>query len=111
MSLIQHRAGEAILAGEPILTISEAEPGDVVAYVSEGQLSDIHENMEVKLIQNGKEPKVVSSQVVYLGPGMELMPERLWRNPNIPQWGRPMLIKIPPSLDLVPGELVGIRGL
>ena len=109
--LILHRAGEAILAGEPILTISEAEPGDVVAYVSEGQLSDIHDNMEVKIIKMGKEPMVVSSQVVYLGPGMELMPERLWRNPNIPQWGRPMLIKIPPSLDLVPGELVGIRGL
>ena len=111
VSLIQHRAGEAVLAGEAILTIAEAEPSEVVAYVSEGQLSDIHENMEVKLIKNGKEPKVVSSQVVYLGPGMELMPERLWRNPNIPQWGRPVLIKIPPSLDLVPGELVGIRGL
>jgi len=109
--LILRRAGETVLAGEPILTISEAEPSEVVAYVSEGQLSDIQENMEVKLIKMGKETKVVSSQVVYLGPAMELMPERLWRNPNIPEWGRPMLIKIPPSLELVPGELVGIQGL
>jgi len=40
-----------------------------------------------------------------------LMPERLWVNPNIPEWGRPILIKIPPGLELVPGELVGVRGL
>jgi hypothetical protein len=38
------------------------------------------------------------------------MPQRLWRNPNIPQWGRPVLIDIPPGLSLVPGEVVGIRG-
>jgi multidrug resistance efflux pump len=111
VSLIQHRAGEAVLAGDPILTIMESEPNEVVAYVSEMQLSDVKENTKVVLVKNGKRPKVVNSQVVYLGPAMELMPERLWRNPNIPQWGRPVMIKIPPNLDLLPGELVGIRGL
>jgi hypothetical protein len=39
------------------------------------------------------------------------MPERLWRNPNLPQYGLPVLIKIPPGMELVPGELVGVRGL
>ncbi|MHC4483362.1 MAG: hypothetical protein ACYSW4_07410, partial [Planctomycetota bacterium] len=55
--------------------------------------------------------QVAASQVVYLGANIELMPQQLWQNPNIPEWGRPVLIKIPPGPELVPGEVVGIRGL
>jgi hypothetical protein len=39
------------------------------------------------------------------------MPEQLWRNPAIPQWGRPIVIRIPKGLELVAGELVGVRTL
>lgn len=71
----------------------------------------IHERMEVKLIKAGEPMQVTNSQVVSLGPQMELLPERLWPNPNMPQWGRPIVIKIPPGFVVVPGELVGVKGL
>lgn len=111
VSQVLRRPGGAILAGEPILTVAEAEPREIIAYASEDQLGWVRERMAVELIKNGEPAQIASSQVAYLGPTMELMPERLWRNPNIPQWGRPVLIRIPPSFKLVPGELVGIRGL
>jgi multidrug resistance efflux pump len=103
--------GEVVTAGEPILTVAEAKPSEVVAYAREDQLGRVQERLAVELIKTAEPVQVASSQVVYLGPVMELMPERLWQNPNVPQWGRPILIGVPPGFELVPGELVGIRGL
>lgn len=111
VSQVLRRPGESVLAGEPILAVAEAEPKEIIAYASDDQLGWVRERMAVELIKNGEPAQIASSQVGYLGPTMELMPERLWRNPNIPQWGRPVLIRIPPGFKLVPGELVGIRGL
>jgi len=103
--------GEVVRAGEPILTIAQTKPSEVIAYAQREQLGRVRIGMAVQLIKNIEPAQIASSQIVRLGPTMELMPERLWRNPNIPQWGRPMLIKIPPDMQLTPGELVGISGL
>ena len=111
VSQIQRRAGEAVLAGDPILAVAEARPGEIIAYASINQLNWVKERMEVKLIKNSVPPQIANSQIVHVGPAMELMPQRLWQNPNVPQWGRPVLIKIHPDLKLIPGEIVGIRGL
>jgi len=112
VSLVQRNAGEVVLAGDPILTITKKEPDNIVAYATEEQAGRAREKMEVQLIDRNSRPNViVASQVVYVGPTVEQMPPRLWRNPNMPQWGRPILIKVPPSLKLAPGAMVGIKGM
>lgn len=111
VSQIQRRPGETVLPGEPILTIAETGPSEIVAYASEEQMGQVRENMVVELIKTNEPAQVANSQVIYIGPAMEAMPAQLRQNPNIPQWGRPILIKVPPGLKLIPGELVGIRGL
>jgi len=108
---ILRRPGEVVLAGDPILIIAETEPKDIVTYASAVQLSRIQEGKPVELVKNTEPAQIAHSQVCYVGPVVEQLPIRLWRNPNIPEWGRPLLIKIPPGMKLVPGELVGIRGL
>lgn len=105
------RPGEVVMAGEPIVTIAEAKPRDIIAYLREDQLDWPTEGMSVELVKNNPPAQIARSQVSYFGPVVEVMPERLWQNRNIPQWGRPILIKIPPGLKLLPGEAVGIRGL
>jgi hypothetical protein len=42
---------------------------------------------------------------------MEVMPQRIWLVPDMPDWGIPVLIEIPPGMQLFPGELIAIRGL
>jgi len=116
VSLIQRGPGETVRAGEPILTVAETKPREVVAYATEKQAARVKERMVVEVIRTAEpagpdERLVASSQVVEVGPTVEQMPARLWRNPNIPQWGRPIMIKTPPNLNLVPGEVVGVRGL
>jgi multidrug resistance efflux pump len=108
---VLRRPGEFVLAGDPILVIAEKEPTEIIAYIGQEQLAKVKETMVVQIVKNTEPKQVASSQVISLSPTMELMPQRLWRNPNVAQWGRPILIKIPPGLKLLPGETVGIRGL
>jgi len=108
---VLHMPGEAVLAGEPILVVAEATPSEIIAYASEEQLGLVLKGITVELVKNSPPAQIARSQVTYVGPVVEQMPVRLWQNPNIPQWGRPFLVKVPPQMKLTAGELVGVRRL
>ena len=111
VSLILHRQTEVVLAGEAILTIANGDITDIIAYAGSGLMGKVQEGMVVELIKNSEPTKVEieSSEVTYVGPVVEQMPSQLWRNPSVPQWGRPFLIKAPAVMKLIAGERVGIR--
>jgi multidrug resistance efflux pump len=112
VSQIFCKPGEAVLAGAPILTIAEAQPTEIIAYADENQAGLLRENMEVQLVKTNLPAQIATAaQITHVGPTVEPVPLRLLRNPLIPQWGRPFLVKIPLGLELTPGELVGVRGL
>jgi len=108
---IVRRQGEVVTAGDPVVAIAEAQPAEVIAYTSERILGRVHEKMPVELVKDREKAQIARSEVVSVGPTVELVPQRLWRNPNVPQWGRPVRVKIPPGLQLLPGEVVGVREL
>lgn len=108
---VLRQVGEVVRAGEPILVVAEAKPTEVVMYVNEQQIGYLKKGMPVELVKNRMPAQIARSQIAEIGPTIELMPQRLWRSPAIPQWGMPVLIGIPPGLELIPGEVVGIRGL
>ena len=108
---IFRRAGEVILAGEPILSVAVQEASQIVVYTNESQIGSIHEGMEVQLIGENNSQKTLFAEVSHIGPVMEQLPIRLWVNPTVPQWGQPVLISIPSDMNLIPGELIRIKGL
>ena len=103
--------GEVFTAGEPILSIAEARPSEIIAYIGDRLLGQLEKNMPVEIIKDRVPPQIARSQITQIGPTMELVPERMRLNPNIPQWGCPVLIEIPEGLELTPGEMIGIRRL
>jgi len=105
------RAGEVVTAGEPVLAVAEKEPTEIVAYASERQIGALKGQMKVQLVKATTPAQIAQSNIVSIGPTIEVMPQRLWRNPTMPQWGRPVLIDVPQGLSVIPGEVVGIRGL
>jgi len=107
---VVRRTGEVVTASDPILVVSQQEPTEIVAYVSEQQLGLLEKQAAVEVIKTRTPAQIARSEILCIGPTIELMPQRLWRNPTVPQWGRPVLINIPPGLSLVSGEVVGIRG-
>jgi multidrug resistance efflux pump len=113
VSQVLRRPTDVVLAGEPILTITDANVIDIIAYAGEEQMSDIQKGTLVDLIRHVTPTRVQieRSDVTFVGPAVEQMPARLWQNPNVPEWGRPFLIKAPAAMKLVLGETVGIRRL
>jgi len=105
------RAGEVVAAGDPILAVAQTEPTEIVAYASEQQVGLLEQDMSVELVKIRYPAQIAQSRVLSIGPTIELLPQRLWQSPTIPQWGRPVVIDVPAGLNLVPGELVGVRGL
>jgi multidrug resistance efflux pump len=108
---VMRHVGEVVRAGDCILAVAEAKPTEIIMYVSEQQLGSLKERMPVELVKARMPAQIARSEIASIGPTIELMPQRLWRSPSFPQWGRPVLIGIPAGLELVPGEVVGIRGL
>jgi multidrug resistance efflux pump len=111
VSQLPGKVGEAVTAGTSILTLEEAKPSLVLAYVGGGPSNIVEEDMKVEMITNSDPPQIGATTVVTLGPAIEMVPDRLWHNPNVPQWGRPFLVRIPEGMKLISGELVGIRKL
>ncbi len=111
ISDILSRVGEAVMQGVEILSIAEEKPRAIIAYAGEAVVGQLAIGKQVEVVKGSKPPQIGPSEVTYIGPAVEQMPQRLWRNPNFPQWGRPMLIEIPSGMKLIPGEMVGIRGL
>ncbi len=111
VSKIARHIGETVLPGEAVVTIREANPSEIVAYVTEEQVSSIKVGMSVELFKMGRFPKTASSKIKFVCPTLKLLPKRLWNNLNVPQWGRPVLIAVNPDLKLLPDELVRIKGL
>ncbi len=111
VSQILRRPTEAILAGEPILTVTQTAVANIIAYAAEEQISRIQEGAVVELIKyvEPAQAQIERSVVTFVGPAVEQMPARLWRNPNVPQWGRPFMVKAPTQMDVIVGEAVGIR--
>lgn len=111
VSHILHYQTEVVLAGEPILTVAEDEITGIIAYAGENLISAIEEGMVIELVKTSEPSKVQveSSEVTYVGPLVEQIPAQLWQNPNVPQWGRPFLIRAPDEMKLIAGEKVGIR--
>ncbi len=103
------RPGEVVMPGQPVLTVAEPRPSEVIAYATEEQTDQIRKGLKVELTKNSRPGQIAQLEITYIGPTVEEMPVRLWQNPNLRQWGRPFLIKVPPELELTPGELVGIR--
>jgi len=108
---LMRRAGEVVAAGDPIFAVVEVQPREVVAYVNERELGGVREGKVVELVKNTEPPQIAKSQVAYVSPVVEQIPERLWLNPAIPQWGQPVVIEIPSGMRVISGELVGVRGI
>jgi len=111
VSQIQIEVGEAVMQGVEILRIAKEKPRAIIAYANEGIVGELSIGKRVEVVKGSMPPQKGWSNVTYIGPAVEQMPQRLWQNPNFPQWGRPLLIEIPSDMTLIPGEMVGIRSL
>ena len=111
VSALLCRQGQAVLPGEPILTVTERTPREIVAYLNENDGETARQSARVLVASRTEPGRVAESLVVRVGPSIQQLPQRLWRNPRVPDYGRPVVIAGVAALDLTPGELVEVRFL
>ena len=111
VSTVLRGAGETLLAGEPVLVVSAAQPSEVIAYATAAQAGRLEAGMptQLEVTREGSPRRVAESHVVAIGPTVERLPVRLWQNPAVSEWGWPVKIAIARQLGARPGEVVGVR--
>jgi multidrug resistance efflux pump len=111
VSSIQHRAGEAVLAGEIIATITATEGERIVGYLRQPFSFTPESGMTVQISSRSWKREQAESQIAAVGAQFEVITNVALMRANLPlEVGLPVAIGIPASLKelLRPGELVDI---
>jgi multidrug resistance efflux pump len=109
VSQVLCRAGQNVVPGETVLTVTEPAVREIVTYLAESDDRLVRRQATVQVASLRDPGRVAESFVVRLGPGLELLPQRLWPNPALPTYGRAVVIAPIPALDVRPGELLSVR--
>ena len=105
------RTGQSVIPGEPIMMIAERSVREIVAYLSESDGRRITLDTPVMVTSRNQPGMTAESVVVRVGPTIQALPQRLWRDPALPDYGRAVVIAAAPAMALTPGELVDVEFL
>ena len=108
VTMIHAYPGQAVQAGDPIITIAQDSGRYIVSYVRSDQRVRVEPNMEVRVREKRSGARPLRAMIVDVGPQVEPVPEQHLRDPAQPEWGLPITIELPLDLDVRPGELIDI---
>lgn len=111
VSEILCRRGHSVRPGEPVVVVSEGSVREILAYLAEDDGREIAPSTPVMVSTRAGGGTVSESVVIRVGPSIQEMPQRLWRNPRRPDYGRAVVIAAVPGMRLTPGELVNVKFL
>ena len=109
VSTVYGRRGQAVVPGEPVVMISERTVNEIVAYLEEADGLRVEEQQAVRLVSHTRPGVVSDSVVLRISPGIQMLPQRLWRNPQVADYGRAVVIAPQPAMNLTPGETIEVR--
>ena len=100
--------GQSVVAGVPIVAIASSDRRFIVSYVRQESRFRPFKGMAVDVSVRTLPRRTVEACVTEVGPQVELVPEAHLRDPVVPEWGLPVRISLPNSLDVTAGELVDL---
>jgi HlyD family secretion protein len=104
---IHRLPGQAVTAGQAIMTIASEKGDYIVTYVRQSQVIQPTPGMTVN-VHLRSAPRTIRSHVTSIGPQVEKVPPEHLRDPRMLEWGLPVHVAIPPDTKLRPGELVDL---
>lgn len=106
---VYHRPGETVLAGDPVLAITESGSPRVLAYISERTASSVRPGNEVELQSRGRPGTTAIGQVARVGSSIQELPLALRSVPLFSERGFPILLDSIPEGVFLPGEPLVVR--
>ncbi len=109
ISQVLCRRGQSVTPGEPIVVIAERIPTEILAYLPEAAVGRLRERSVVSVARRADPRHTAESVVTRVGASIEAIPQQLWRDPRVPEYGLPVVIAAVPALRLTPGEVVFVK--
>ena len=110
VDVIYHRAGEAVNAGEPIVSIAPINALRIVGYLRPPIVEEPKPGTRVEVRTRGPNRQVGTAQVIEVGTQFEAIAPALQAPVKIAnvELGLPLGISMPANLKIRPGELVDL---
>jgi multidrug resistance efflux pump len=101
---IHCRAGEVADLGLPVVTLVNARPAELIAYVPEEQILLVKPGIPVKVRRKASPSTLYTAMVSHTGAAIQRLPDRLAPLSTLPLWGLSVHITLPNELYPKPGE-------
>lgn len=110
VAIINHRAGEAITAGESVVVIAVSDPVRIIGYMRPPILSEPKVGMRVDVRTRGPHRQVGTASVVDVGVQLENVAPALLPTfkPTGVELGLPIAVSVPATMKIRSGELVDL---
>ena len=106
---LNYKPGQTVVRGDLIMTIVKPTPEFIMAWIPQKKLGRFELNTKVKVVSLASPNETFISQVSHMSSSLELMPERLWKSPTMPEWGRSIQVPTQPNFECLHNEVVGIK--
>lgn len=109
ISLVHHVAGERIIRGMPVVSISDPETRRIIGYVRQ-PVMDVPTTNDFVRITRSTQPRTSGrGQIVHVGAALEpINPALLSADTARMEVGLPIVVAVPAGIQLLPGEYVGL---
>lgn len=102
------REGEKVSSFTPIVTLTHKSPSLIRGYINEQVYQRMNLGKDVDIRTLGGKGKPIKGEVVGLSSRIVVFPDRMWKMPDMPVYGREVTIKIPEDNPFLLGEMVAI---
>jgi HlyD family secretion protein len=102
------REGEKVSSFTPIVTLTHKSPSLIRGYINEQVYQRMNLGKDVEIRTLGGKGKPIKGEVVGLSSRIVVFPDRMWKMPDMPVYGREVTIKIPEDNSFLLGEMVAI---
>ncbi len=109
ISQIFRRSGDILLAGTPILSITNPNSREAVAYLKEEDARRLSPDTPVRVVSRTKPAQIVDAKILRVGASIQQLPVNLRRVASVVEWGLPVLIGELPEGVFFPGEAIDVK--
>jgi len=108
---VLRRSGEAVMAGEPIITVSAGASDKIVAFLRQPLAAEPQIGAPIQVCTRSFRRQTAEARILQVGTQLEPIKQCLLPASNnlILEMGLPILVSLPPALKLLPGEIVDLR--
>jgi multidrug resistance efflux pump len=108
VTFLHRRAGEGVLAGEPIVSIAAEKGERIIAYLRQPITLDLKEGMPVKVRMRTLKREESVGRILQVGQSMQVITQALVHPGLTFELGLPIAVSLPAGLSPRPGELVDL---